>query len=334
MHRILIIQTAFIGDVILATALVEKLKKFYPEAEIDFLVRKGNENLLDNNPKLNKILIWKKKQQKIRNLFNLIWDIRKNNYDWVINCHRFFSSGLFTACSGAKLTTGFSKNPLAFTFHENYKHTIGNGIHEVSRNNQLIASKTDSNTNKPVLYPSKEDFKKVSKYKNHPYLCIAPTSVWYTKQFPFEKWMEFLKALEFAGNIYLLGGPEDFEHCGYLSLESGKYNIYNLAGTLTLLQSAALMQDALINYVNDSAPLHLASAVNAKTCAIFCSTVPSFGFGPLADFSVIIEEQSGLDCRPCGLHGYQECPQGHFRCGYDIDVHRMVRVLDRARLEP
>lgn len=63
------------------------------------------------------------------------------------------------------------------------------------------------------------------------------------------------------------------------------------------------MHDAQMNYVNDSAPMHLASAMNAPTAAIFCSTIPEFGFGPLSDDSRVIQIQKPLACRPCGLHG-------------------------------
>jgi heptosyltransferase-2 len=54
--------------------------------------------------------------------------------------------------------------------------------------------------------------------------------------------------------------------------------------------------------------------------AIFCSTVPYFGFGPLSDFSRVVETPEKLDCRPCGLHGYKACPQGHFKCAHTIPV--------------
>jgi heptosyltransferase-2 len=106
--------------------------------------------------------------------------------------------------------------------------------------------------------------------------------------------------------------------------------VTNLAGKLSLLASAALMQKAIMNYVNDSAPMHLASALNAPTCAIYCSTVPAFGFGPLAEKSYVVEINYPLHCRPCGLHGYRACPERHFKCAYDIEVNPLVEVLSKA----
>src|SRR5690606_33376812 len=114
--------------------------------------------------------------------------------------------------------------------------------------------------------------------------------------------------------IYLLGAPSDAQLCDEIIAKSECSNCVNLAGKLSLLQSAALMSKAERNFVNDSGPLHIASAMNAPVMAFFCSTVPDFGFGPLSDDSVI-KEVKELDCKPCGLHGFMECPKGHFKCG-------------------
>ena len=85
-----------------------------------------------------------------------------------------------------------------------------------------------------------------------------------------------------------------------------------MAGRLSFLESAALMKNAEMNYVNDSAPLHMASAMDAPVTAMFCSTVPYFGFTPLSADSIVLETWKQLDCRPCGLHGKKVCPKGTF----------------------
>jgi hypothetical protein len=116
--KFLIIQTAFIGDVVLATPLIEQLRKYYPEAEIDFLLRKGNETLLTGHPHLRQVLILDKRNGKFKNLLSLIGIIRKEKYDYVINLQRFMASGIVTAFSGARHTIGFAKNPLSFMFSQ------------------------------------------------------------------------------------------------------------------------------------------------------------------------------------------------------------------------
>ncbi|MFZ9029382.1 MAG: glycosyltransferase family 9 protein [Crocinitomicaceae bacterium] len=319
MNRILVIQTAFLGDVILATPVVSELHRLYPDASIDVLVKKGNESLLENNPKLNAVHVFNKKDGKLKGVSALIKTFRKNNYDLVINLHRFGSSGIIAGFSGGKKVIGFKKNPFSFLYTEKYDHQIGDGTHEVERNLSLIRKLGGKKSVRPELYPSETDHEKVHPYAQGKYVTMAPASVWFTKQLPKEKWTELIEQQSEDTTIYLLGAPGDKALCNELISLANSSNVVNLAGELTLLQSAALMQNAQMNFVNDSGPLHLASSMNAPTTAFFCSTVPSFGFGPLADIS-IVKEVNGLDCRPCGLHGHKECPKGHFKCGYDISI--------------
>jgi heptosyltransferase II len=319
----LIIQTAFIGDVILATALIEKLHRYYPQSQIDFLVRKGNEGLFIHHPYLREVIVFDKKN-KYSNLVRLIKKIRSEKYDVVVNVQRFTTTGIITSLSKAKQTIGFNKNPLSFLFSTKVKHLVG-GVHEVERNQKLIESFTDSVAAKPRLYPSASDQEKIRSYQVGSYYCIAPTSVWFTKQWPAEKWIELIQTVEAKVKaIYLLGAPTDHHVCESIRLASAAKSVSNLAGKLSFLESAALMSGAKMNFVNDSAPLHLASATNAPVTAIYCSTIPSFGFGPLSDQSIIIETKEKLDCRPCGLHGYKDCPKGHFKCAYSIDINQVI----------
>lgn len=324
MVKFLIIQTAFIGDVILATPIIEKLHENYPDSEIDFLLRKGNENLLKDHPYISNLLVWNKKEDKRKNLFKIIKQVRSNKYDYVINLQRFASTGIITAFSKGKRTVGFNKNPLSFLFTKKIKHEIGNGKHEVERNIELISEITDNTFFKPKLHPSKEDFQIVSQYKMKPYICMAPTSVWFTKQFPSEKWIELIDKTDTKYQIYLLGGPDDKEACEHIKNQSSNINVTNLCGDLSLLQTSALMANASMNYVNDSAPMHIASSMNAPTTAIFCSTIPDFGFGPLSEHSRVIEIEDELDCRPCGLHGFKLCPKEHFKCATSINTDKLL----------
>jgi heptosyltransferase-2 len=325
MTNFLIIQTAFIGDVILATPLIEKLHQTYPEAAIDFLLRRGNEGLLKGHPYLRRVIIWDKRQGKYSSLIKIIKEIRLQHYDYVINLQRFLTTGIITVFSGGKHTIGFSKNPLSIFFSKRYPHVIdakGTKLHEVDRNLSLISDLVE-NTGRvtPRLYPNDEDFKKI--IPDGVYVTIAPTSVWFTKQYPLHKWVDVLNVVNPEYTVYLLGGKSDAEACEWIKQQSKHPKVIVLAGKLDFLASAALMKNAVMNYVNDSAPLHLASATNAPVTAIFCSTIPAFGFGPLSQDSRVIEYTEPLSCRPCGLHGYKACPLKHFKCA-DIPAESVV----------
>lgn len=329
-QQFLIIQTAFIGDVVLATGIIEKLHHHYPEAAIDFVVRKGNEGLLVNHPHVRKLIIWDKKKNKLFNLWRILQQARSTQYDKVINVQRFAATGILTAFSGAKETIGFDKNPLAFMFTKKIAHIVSKqGVvrHEIERNNDLVADITDQSPFKPRLYPSEADFNIVEKYKTGLYVTISPASVWFTKQFPKEKWISFINQVPGQYIIYLLGGPGDQQLAEEIKTSSSSSGVVNLCGSLNFLQSAALMKDAAMNYVNDSAPMHFASAMNAPVTAVYCSTLPMFGFGPLSDKSHIVEIPEPLYCRPCGLHGRSACPEKHFFCAHKILDSQLLQTL-------
>ena len=329
-NKILVIQTAFIGDAILATGLLEKLHESYPQAQIDYLVRKGNEPLFKNHPFIKHLLVWYKANGKYKDLFRLLKLIRKEKYDYVINLQRFANTGFLTTFSKAKVKIGFEKNPWSWAFDIKVPHEVNNGQHEIERNQLLIDSITSGAANRPRLYPTEADYFKTKAYKDKPYVCLAPASVWFTKQMPKEKWIELIKSIPEGTKAYLIGAPSDKALCQRIIDDSGSDHAINLCGELNLLQSAALIEDAQMNYVNDSAPMHLASSMNAPTAAIFCSTIPEFGFGPLSDKAKVIQVEEKLSCRPCGLHGKKTCPQGHFDCGYKIrilGIHLIVLSL-------
>ncbi|MFH1320825.1 MAG: glycosyltransferase family 9 protein [Bacteroidota bacterium] len=217
-------------------------------------------------------------------------------------------------------------------------HSKGEGWdevkHETERNLELVKEITDSEFTPldihpkgiimPKLYPGVSDYQHVERFKTTDYICIAPMSVWFTKQFTKEKWLEFLRKTDRDLEVYLLGGKDDSDACEVILNQSEHHKIQNLAGKLSFLQTAALMKDAKMNYVNDSASLHIASSMNAPVTAIFCSTIPAFGFGPLSDNSKVIETKLDLDCRPCGLHGLKRCPEEHFKCATSIEIEDLL----------
>lgn len=328
MQKFLVIQTAFIGDVVLATAVIEKLYRYFPNAQIDFLLRKGNEGLLADHPFIHEILIWNKKKKKIRNLFALLKKIRNAHYDNVINLHRYASTGILTAFSQANETIGFDKNPLSFLFTKKITHQFS-GLHEVERNNKLIESLTDDSFTKPKLYPSEKNEEEIKDLIMQPYICIMPGSVWFTKRYPKEKWIDFIDHLPQKYSVYLAGGKEDLALCEAIKKESKNDKVKIVAGQFSFLSSVALMKRAAMNYTNDSAPLHFASATDAPVTAIFCSTAPLLGFTPLSSHSFIVETDVKLNCRPCTLHGRKACPLGHFKCAYTIETSKLLATLPK-----
>lgn len=323
--KILIVQTAFIGDAILATAFVESTKTSFPHAQIDFLLRKGNEGIFQQNSKIEEILIWDKKR-KWRSLFLLLRTVRKRKYDLLFLLQRFNTMAFFSLLSKAREKIGFNSSPLSYFFTKRVSHTISkSGVeHEIQRNLKLLRV-VASEAKLANPYINIEEIRLPDIKVN--YITIAPASVWATKQYPAERWVEFIKQIPAMTTIYLLGGRADNDKLEFIRNSCTGHDIINLAGKLNLRESAFLMKSARMNFVNDSAPLHLGSAVNAPITAIFCSTVPEFGFGPLSEDGIVIEAKTYLDCRPCGIHGHNSCPRSHFKCAYEISITKLVDRL-------
>ncbi|WP_421876099.1 glycosyltransferase family 9 protein [Marinoscillum sp.] len=311
--QILIIQTAFIGDVILATPVAESLHASFPTAQIDLVVRKGHESLFDQHPFIHRVMTLDKRKKYV-SLWALLKEIRSIRYDLVVNLHRYLSSGLLTVCSGADQTIGFTTNPLSLFFSDRKPH-IMDGRHEVERNLSLVQDIVKTSLTTPQLYIEHIDLPKLSL----PYITIAPGSVWQTKKVPLSKWVGLISRQPPELSVYIMGGKLDVDDGEWIR-DQCDHDVKILAGSLSLLESAAVMKYALMNYTNDSAPLHLASAVNAPVTAVYCSTVPRFGFGPLSDQSVVIETLEQMSCRPCGVHGRHRCPKGHFLCATSINL--------------
>lgn len=335
--KVLIIQTAFLGDVILATGLVETLQHSFPGIKIDFLLRKGNESLLANHPFINRTIILEKKD-KTSEFWRLLKIVRKKHYDAVINLHRFAFSGIITGLSGAKFTAGFDKNPFSFLFTKKVKHILevkpqqeyeANFPHETDRNHSVLSTWVNIPKIRPRLYPAETDFEVVKPFQDADYICIAPASIWKTKRLTRKKWKELVQSVPEDITVYLLGSADDKELNQSIIINAKRLNVVNMAGKLSLLQSGALMQGAKMNYVNDSGPLHIASAMNAPVKAFFLSTLPQFGFGPLSDNATVVEYPKALACRPCGIHGRNACPAGHFKCA-DIEVEKFTSFLQSS----
>ncbi len=136
--QVLVIQTAFIGDAILASSILEALHAQENVESISLLVRKGNESLYKGHPFLKRLHVLDKSLPKFKQISGMVKEIREHNYDVVFNLQRFMATGIITARSGAKIKIGFEKNPMSWTFDHRITHEIGDGRHEVERNMDLL----------------------------------------------------------------------------------------------------------------------------------------------------------------------------------------------------
>jgi heptosyltransferase-2 len=327
MKRVLVAQTAFLGDCVLATSLLEAIHGEHPDWHIDVLVRKGCEGLFVGHPYVGKVLVWDKARDKYRGLFGLIGEIRANRYHIVLQAQRFLSGSIGLILSGAQHRVGYASAPLSWLFTHRAAHVMKKDWHEVDRLFGLWRPFSErAQAMRPRLYPTDGHQTAAAVYAHRPYITIAPGSVWATKQWPVHKWMELVRHINGRYRVLIIGSKAERALAQEILAGCAGLDVRDICGTTDLLTTAAIMQGAAMNYSNDSLPVHLASAVNAPMCMVYCSTVPHFGFYPLSDRAHMIEP-TPLDCRPCGLHGHRTCPKGHFRCGNEVEVHPLLRFM-------
>ncbi len=312
--RILIIHTAFIGDIVLTTPLIKKLRETYKDSYITYVTTPLGGQILKNNPNLNEIIIYDKKGEHkgIRGVIELGKRLRYSNYNMVITPHRYLRSSVLTWLTRSPVRIGYDIAVGSFMYTK--KINYDKSKHEVEK---LLGFVDESNKRYEIeLYPSEEDkeniniFWKENNLENKKIVCIAPGSKWFTKQWPVENFNSVIKELKKYEDIRIIivGGKEE------KSLEIDTENIIDMRGETSLLELAEIFSRSSLVITNDSSPIHIASAfINTKIFAIFGPTIKEFGFFPWSKNSKIFQVD-GLKCRPCGIHGGKTCPEKHFKC--------------------
>lgn len=318
--RIFLIQTAFPGDVVMSTPLPRALKLLYPEAELDIVLIPQTRILYEHNPHISHIYLFDKRDPLRRwpALIRLIRQLRQRRYDLALSVHISFTSSLIMLLSGAKIRLGYPRQK--FT---TLSVKMPKGVPVVKRGLLLLKALSDRDFGHqteifvPVDTQTKvEAFLQARHLDPGKLVAIAPGSVWATKRWlPGHYSSLVAKLYEYGYQAVAIGGKEDAVLCGRI-IEDSRTPAVNAAGELSLLGSAWLIRNCRLLVSNDSAPLHLANAVQTPVLGIFGPTVKSFGCYPFREGDRVLE--INLDCRPCGKHGHQSCPRRHFRCMREI----------------
>jgi len=330
--KILVIQTAFIGDVILITPLINGLKQIYPEALIDVVVIPQCKALLENNPNVRKIHCFDKHK---RGLLRFIFAIKSEVYDLSVSPHSSLRSGLIPFLARIPYRIGFKRNLQRFLLTKSIVHApASEHKHKVVKNLSLLTLlPIESSCNFPLqtsLFPTLENYHKTERLlgslpENKRIVLLAPGSVWFTKRWPAVKFLELAERLVNSGYVVVLtGSADERDLCKHIQSEVyTKYPhltgaVTSVAGEFNLMDSVALIEKVQLVVCNDSGTLHMANAVQTPVFAFFGPTTQDIGYFPFGSDDLVFEVE--LPCRPCGSHGGQRCPKGHFNCMEMIGV--------------
>jgi heptosyltransferase-2 len=334
MDKVLIIQTAFIGDAILTLPMIQKLKDIFNDVEIHVLCIPNSAEIFTGSPYVNKVLIYDKKgkDRGLLSLVKIILRIRSEKYLRIYSPHRSFRTAVVVKYSGAKLTFGFNNSSFKNVYTNLVKYD--NSKHEVQRNLDLIGFSYNANSwkirpelkfTKVLSNPLEKLF--VNYTDKSKYIVIAPGSVWNTKIYPFQYYRDIIKYLVSQKYfVLLIGGEKDRVLCESLVAEFEKF-ANSVAGKVTLLDSVLILEKAEMLISNDSAPTHLGMCADIPVLTIYCSTVPDFGFYPYNLKSSYIS-YNDLTCKPCGIHGYDKCPINTFDCAYRLKPEIVISKIE------
>ena len=333
MEKILVIQTAFIGDAILTLPMIQKLKERHPQSEIDVMAIPVTSEIFSASPFINKVIeIDKKgKHKSFFALSKFINEIKKNRYDLVYSPHRSFRSSFIVMMLDVKESYGFNNSSLKHV----YKNLIDykSSRHEVQRNLDLInfSYSADDWQINPVLNISGSIKNKIDIFFNSKNIkkqiaVVAPGSVWNTKKYPSGHIEEIIRFfLDNNFSVILTGSEKEKILCEEIA---AKFNdeIINTAGMFSIMETIELLKKTEILISNDSAPTHFGMCADIPVLTIYCSTVPEFGFYPFNKKSTYVS-LDGLSCKPCGIHGHKECPVKNFACGIDLKPEVIISKI-------
>ena len=318
-QRILIIQTAFLGDAILTLPLIQKYAETNPDAVIDVLCIPSTKEIFEHSPFVTDVFSYDKreKQKSLLQLFNLSRSLKSKGYYKIISPHRSVRTSLLIKLIGVKDTVGFDKASMSFVYSHRVKYNIDD--HEVKRNLALIGEGQDSENWRilPKVEIHESAKQKVDEYLNRNSLkeiiAVAPGSVWATKVYPKDYFREIISyLLSHSFSVVLIGGIDDEILCSSLA-DGFDERVVSVAGKFSIIESIELLKRCRLIISNDSAPTHMGMCADIPTLTLYCSTLPAFGFYPYSEKSSWLSFEE-LDCKPCGIHGFNKCPINTFEC--------------------
>lgn len=334
LDKILVIQTAFIGDAILTLPMIEKLKEKFPSEDIEVLCIPSTQEIFSASPFVSNVLVLEKrgKHKSLLQMYKFANQIKKKNYSKLFSPHRSFRTSLLVMQSGVKETYGFSNSSM---FHV-YKHVVDYEFnsHEVQRNLKLIGCDYSSDNWRiiPKVKVSEAASRKVidilaSLKPVRNLIAIAPGSIWKTKRYPEEYFREIVKKLITKSfNVIVIGSEADKELCERIA-DVDSERVISAAGKISIIESIELLKSVRLLLTNDSAPTHMGVCADIPVLTIYTSTISGFGFYPYNKKSSYISYDN-LKCKPCGIHGYELCPIKTFDCGEKLMPQIIITKIE------
>jgi heptosyltransferase-2 len=332
--KILLVQTSFLGDIILSTPLIGALKKRYPQADIWMLTTPAGEALVSRDPFLGGVLIFDKRRNDagLKGLWLTAQRLKSDRFDRVYSLHRSVRTTLLLWLSRIPQRIGYRQAKLHFLYHRTVPRP--RAPHDVIRNLSLLSDDMPNADIKkgvlrlfpPVLEELSSPIAAIYRQlQNSPYIVLVPGSAWHTKQWHWRNYRQVAQHFHDQGYpVVLLGANTD--KATTTAITRG-LDMLDLAGQTSIAEAMFIVKHAGLVVCNDSMSLHLCSAFKVPNVAIYCATSPKFGFGPWRNRAVVVEKND-LPCKPCHRHGSAKCPIGTEACMRELPPQTVIEAAE------
>ncbi len=333
--KILLVQLAFLGDVVLSTPLISGLKQIYPDSELWVLTTPQAAALLERDPLIQGVLCFDKrgKNSGLRGLKAYARELANHKFDAAYSLHRSLRTSSLLLLAGIERRVGFQESRASWMYTVRVPRADYRHFHDVLRNLSLLSihralPEFDSRLR---IFPvpvekSSERVQELLRRHVAP-IAVFPGSSWYTKQWYWENFRDCIYELRKQNHsIFLLGAESDRKICEEIA-QSFKDDpgVQQLAGHLSLDETMTLVSQSKLVISNDSMAVHLASALAIPNVVIYCATSPAFGFTPWHNKAMIVERED-LDCKPCSRHGSMSCPTGTQACFRKLEARVVIEA--------
>ena len=341
-EKILVVQTSFVGDLVLTTPLISETRRRFPKAHLSVLCTPRGKSVLEGSPDVDEIITYDKRgdARGWLGLWRKARELRARGFTLALSPHKSFRTGLLLFFAGIPRRIGFRQGAGRLFYHQRVNRDSSR--HDVERNLSLLralgADPGDCRRGPRIeVAPRSREaaerlFRALGINGGGLIFGINPGSVWPTKRWTAEGYAELIVGLKrkYGGHALLFGGPEDREIVAKILALSGGVGV-SLVGRIGLGELAGVVERCHVFITNDSGPMHIAVARGVPVVAIFCATTPSLGFYPYSAKAVVVEK--ALACRPCGSHGGHRCPLGTEDCMRLIKAEDVLRGVERL-LDP
>ncbi len=353
--RLLLVPKGFLGDVLLTSPVINVLKRAARTPHISVLCSPTLAKLVSRDPLVDDVIVFDRKGEHrgLNGLRRLAAKLREERFDRVYSFHRSPRTSILLWRSGIRDRIAYSDAFLGALYSRRVRRS--SVVHEVIRNLQLVMEDLHGEVQAQVQHlvekgehaeaqfarlrapePCHEELSpKVRDVLGggFPYIVIAPGSAWETKQWSPERFRELAaEVVRRNTRVVITGAPSDKPACDAVSRDLPGDFVCNLCGETSVLEIVGLIKGAQALVCNDSLALHIASAVQTPTVAVFCATSTAFGFGPWQNRAVVVEKQ-GLFCKPCSRHGSRRCPTGTRMCMTGVSSAQVLRPLEDFMVE-